>query len=86
MKVIFTGILVTSLSVLPVSSSIAEDDSCELKDDSQITLADGQKNEFTRDKTWHFKADNILQKENHIENDMPSEISTSKTAKGAVKF
>lgn len=63
MKVSLTGLLVALLSIMPISTSFAEDDSCELKDDSQNALAEDKENEFTRDKTWHFKADNILHDE-----------------------
>jgi len=39
----------------------AEDSSCELKPDGGKNMSEKPGNEFTRDKTWHFSADSILQ-------------------------
>lgn len=63
MKTHPTHILLLILLLLLSPLAIAEDDSCELKTENNKNMTDNSLNEFTRDKTWRFKADSILQDE-----------------------
>lgn len=86
MKAYFIGSFIVALLFMPISIVVAEDDSCELKDESKKSQVDGKTNEFTRDKTWHFKADKILQKGSAMERDANPDISNAKPSKDAVKI
>ena len=56
-------LLIGSLIVFPVFSTMAEDDSCELKKSDHSNMSNSSTNEFTRDKTWRFKIDDDLLKD-----------------------
>ena len=88
MKIFFTAITTTMLFLLPMSFAIAEDDSCELKDESKSSQADKNTNEFTRDKKWHLNADKILRESGAQKKNTTSDTSTStsKTSKDAINI
>ena len=86
MKVFFKTIIITVFFLLPISFAIAEDDSCELKDEPKSSAADKKTNEFTRDKKWHFKADKILRESGILEQNTTSDPSTPKTPKKAINI
>ena len=61
MKIHLAAIIsIVFIFLLVSASAIAEDSSCELKDENAKNMTQKSGNEFTHDKTWHFKADSIL--------------------------
>ncbi|WP_455219118.1 hypothetical protein [Kaarinaea lacus] len=62
------SLLVVLLVALPAFSALAEDDSCELKENDHNNASADSENEFTSDKTWRFKAEDSLKSENNDKN------------------
>lgn len=68
MNIYIRFILFLSLLALPASYSAAEDISCELKENDNKEIQNSSSNEYTKNKSWRFKLENILADENDTMN------------------
>ena len=84
MNILIKIILFGSLFVFPVFSTMAEDDSCELKKSDHSSMPDALTNEFTRDKTWRFKVDDDLLKDDAAQNEDAEDKQVNRKASATV--
>ena len=82
MNVRFKILLIGSLIVFPVFSTIADDDSCELKKSDHSSMSDSSTNEFTIDKTWRFKINDDLLKDGSAQNRVTENNHLKKKVQG----